>query len=69
MFKVNILGLEIILFFPKLSKASSSTLSAIVPNVFKIPIPLVPPVIELLVTVPAAAPKVIPPAVVEVLPF
>ena len=69
MFSVKTLGLEIILVFPKDCSASISSFSAAVPKVLIIPMPLVPPVIELFVTVPAAAPKLIPAPVVAAPPM
>ena len=63
LFKVKMLGLEIMLVFPSDCNASISIFSTEVLSCLRIPMPLVPPVIELLVIVPAAAPKVIPAAV------
>ena len=53
---------------PNDSKASSSNFKAPVPNVFIIPIPLVAPIIELFETVPAAALRATPAAVVAAPP-
>ena len=58
-----------ILVLPCDCNASISSLSAPVPKVLIIPIPLVAPVIELFVTVPAAAPNAIPAPVVAAPPI
>ena len=67
LFKVNTLGCESVLLKANDSNASSSTLSALAPTCFKIPIPLVPD-IPWLEIVPAAAPNVTPAGVVAAFP-
>ena len=69
MFNVNTLGLDKIFVLPCDCNASISSFSAPVPKVLIIPIPLVAPVIELFVTVPAAAPNDIPAPVVAAPPI
>ena len=60
MFNVNTLGLDKIFVLPCDCNASISSIRAPVPKVLIIPIPHVAPVIELFVTVPAAAPNDMP---------
>mgnify|MGYP003720659245 CR=1 FL=1 len=60
LFKVKILGLEIVLLISNDSKASSSSLRAKDPVLLRMPMPLVAPAIELFAQLQAAAPKVTP---------
>ena len=69
MFKVNTLGCDNVLLKPKVSSASISSLSALAPTCFRIPIPLVPVIPAVLFAIfPAAAPRLTPAAVVAAFP-